>query len=203
VTEAAPPAVRSFGERLQQEFQSRKERNPRYSLRAFATLVGTDHAVLAQIFKGTRRVPIRHIRTWARKLGIDRDEALVYVTAAHVPDASVLDRQEQLRHWSAEALSIATDSTHFEIIRLSRSRAFRNDSRWIATQIGIPLDQVNIALSRLLRLRLLEMTEAGVWRDRTGLAALDDKEFRKLALDRVRKMAAELNVKLPALSKSV
>jgi hypothetical protein len=49
---------------------------------------------------------------------------------------------------------------------------------------------VNLALSRLLRLRLLEVNEDGKWKDATGLPELTEKEFRKLALKRARKLGA-------------
>jgi hypothetical protein len=190
--------VASFAERLRQEFEARKQKNPRYSLRAFAALLNTDHAVVAQIFRGTRRVPAARINAWAGKLGLDREESQAYLAAAHAPDDAVLHRQQQLRHWSAEALSMVTDRAHFEIVRLSRLPSFRNDSRWIARETSISTDRVNIALQRLLRLGLLEMPPGGAWRDLTGLRALTERAFRRLALARVRKMAALQNVKLPS-----
>jgi hypothetical protein len=61
-------AVRTFREKLREEFEARRAVNPRYSLRAFAALVGTNHAVLSQVFKGNRAPPIQRIANWARKL---------------------------------------------------------------------------------------------------------------------------------------
>ena len=69
------------------------QKNPRYSLRAFATSLGADHSTLSQILKGSRRVPASSIRSWARKLGMSREEAAVYVASEHVPDAATAARQ--------------------------------------------------------------------------------------------------------------
>ena len=73
---------------------------------------------------------------------------------------------------------------------------FRTDSRWIAHQIGASVDEVNLAVSRLMRLRLIEAGEASKWSERTGLARLTEENFRTLALVRVREQAAEAHVVL-------
>jgi hypothetical protein len=189
--------VTSFADRLRQEFEVRKEKNARYSLRAFATLLDTDHATLGQVFRGARCVPVAKINAWARRLGLDREEAQSYVASAHAPDDATLARQHQLRHWSAEALAVVNDRTHFEIVRRLRSAGFRKDSRWIAQQAGASVDQVNIALQRLLRLGLVIMPPGEAWRDLTGLGVLTEKAFRRVALARVRKKAIEQDIRLP------
>ncbi len=180
-----------FRERLQQEFAVRKQRNARYSLRAFAASLDADHSTVAQILRGDRRAPAGSIHKWSRKLGLSQEEAAVYVAAEHVPDAATSHRLEQLRHWSAEAIGVLSDRTHWDIIRLSHSSGFQPDSRWIALQSNCTVDQVNLALSRLLRLGLLETDAAGRWHDRTGLPSLTERQFRKLALARIRQLLKE------------
>lgn len=101
-----------------------------------------------------------------------------------------------MRHWTAEAIEIVTDKTHFKIVRLARTADFQADSRWIARETGATVDAVNVAISRLMRLRLLEAGAAGRWMDRTGIAKLTEREFRRLALARVREQAAEAHVSL-------
>lgn len=174
-----------FRNRLEQEFAARREKNPRYSLRAFGKFLGADHSTVSQILRGTRPVPAVRIRAWGKKLGLSAEEISAYIAAGHVPETPVLERQRQLVHWTAEAMSIVNEPLHYEIIRLSRSKAFRPDSRWIAKQTGFTADEVNIAVSRLLRLGLMEMHKDR-WRDLTELAELNLEKFRKLALARVR-----------------
>lgn len=185
-----------FVARLQEEWKTRRKNNPRYSLRAFASFLGTDHSTLSQILRGARRIPVARLRSWAAKLGMDAAQAAVYVAAEHAPDAQTIERQNQLRHWTAEAMAVANEPAHWHIVRLSRAPEFRPDCRWIADQIGVSVDAVNMALSRLLRLRLLEVIASGEWKDLTGLRKLTEREFRKLALARVRQKAAEARLKL-------
>lgn len=176
-----------FRERLRQEFESRRTKNPRYSVRALAVFLETDHSTLAQILRGVRRVPANRIRGWAKKLGISPEEAAAYIAAGHAPDTQTAQRLHQLRHWTAEAMALTSEPAHWQILRLCRTAEFHADCRWIARQIGVSVDEVNLALSRLLRLGMLEAPGAGEWRDATGLARVTEREFRKLALARIRK----------------
>jgi len=129
------------------------------------------------------------------------EEIAVYVATEHVPDEPTTKRQEQLRHWTAEGLALATNEIHWKMLCLVRSHRFRPDCRWIAKETASTVDQVNLALSRLLRLRLLEITRSGQWKDLTGGPLLEPEEFRRLALVRIRERAAEDGVKLNGRAK--
>jgi transcriptional regulator with XRE-family HTH domain len=183
-----------FRARLDRELAERRAKNSRYSLRAFAAFLGADHSTLSQILRGSRPVPAGRIRAWGKKLEMPAEEIAVYIAAEHAPDPADAGREEQLRHWTAEALQIVTNAAHFEIIKLARAPEFRADSRWIAREIGVAVDEVNLAVSRLMRLRLLEAGADGRWMEKTGLARLTERDFRKLALGRVRAQAAEAHV---------
>jgi transcriptional regulator with XRE-family HTH domain len=186
----------AFREKLQAEFAARRAKNARYSLRAFAAFLDADHSSIAQILRGSRPIPASSIRAWARKLGFGPEEAAVYIAAEHVASADDSARALQLRHWTAEALAVMSEPAHFEILRLTHEPEFRADSRWVARRAGVSADEVNLAITRLLRLGLMEMGTAGEWRDLSGLQPLTEEGFRKVALASVRKAAAAQGVKL-------
>lgn len=175
----------TFRDRLEQAFEARRAANKRYSLRAFAALLDVDHATLSQILRGKRRVPLERIGVWGRKLRLSAEEIAVYAAVGRMADENARRREEQLRHWAAETLALITQPVHREMLRLSRQRGFRADSRWVAEKIGVKVDDVNIALSRLLRLGLIEVTDVGVWRDTTGLAEITPQSFRKFVAERI------------------
>jgi transcriptional regulator with XRE-family HTH domain len=181
-----------FLDRLRQEFRRRRETNSRYSLRAFALFLNVDHSTLSQILRGGRRVPLARMRLWARRLGLGPEEAAAYIASEHLRDASSVERESQVRHWSAEAMAIIEDGVHWDILRLSRTPEFRADSQWIAQRIAGTVDQVNIAFTRLLRLRLIETNATGNWLDHTKSSVTTEHEFRQMALAGVRERAAEL-----------
>jgi hypothetical protein len=117
------------------EFDQRRRRNPRYSLRAYARDLGTDHATLSQLLRGRRLLSPRLVRQFGRRL--------------HLSAADIADACEQ-HHADA-------------ILRLARLASFRPNSRWIATRTGLPLDAVNAALARLLHQRQLVMQSTDRW----------------------------------------
>ncbi len=121
---------------LTAELGQRRLRNARYSLRAFARDLGTDHATLSQLLRGRRVLSPRLVRQFGRKL--------------HLSTADIADASEQ-HHADA-------------ILRLSRLASFRPNSRWIATRTGLSLDSVNAALARLLHQRQLVMESATQWK---------------------------------------
>jgi len=187
-----------FSEKLKREFEARQKKNSRYSLRAFAAFLGTDHSTLSQILRAKRPISARQVRTWSEKLGMTTEEAAIYIAAQYVPNLSTTRREEQLRHWTAEGLAIVNDRIHWRILHLLSSREFQADCRWIAAETETSVDQVNLALSRLLRLRLLEIRPAGKWRSLMGRGQATEAQFKRQALIRVRELAASDRIRLGA-----
>jgi transcriptional regulator with XRE-family HTH domain len=184
-----------FRYRLQRAWEERRQNNSRYSLRAFAVFLGADHSTVSQVLRGLRRASTSQIRAWSAKLGMSREEAAAFVAAEHLPDESAAQRERHLRHWSAEALQLIADRTHWEIVRSSRIPGFRLDCRSFARQVSVSVDDVNMALSRLLRLGLIGMEAHGTLIDLTRLDNLGqdnvtEAKFRRMALIRVREKAA-------------
>ena len=103
--------------------------NRRYSLRAFAAALDVDHSTLSQILRGTRRVTIRTLRALGVRLRLSAGE--IERRCAAETEAAVLDA---VRHTRVHA-----------------------DSRWMAMTLGVPIDDVNVALQALLRRRMLVM----------------------------------------------
>lgn len=126
---------------------------------------------------------------------MDPEEVAVYIAAEHVTDSSSAERMEHLRHWTAEAIAVVSDRAHWRILELTRIQDFTPDCRRIATELSLSVDQVNVVLSRLLRLRLIELNHYGEWKGLAG-PRIGEPEFRRLALKRVQQKAAEDRVRL-------
>ena len=88
------------------------------------------------------------------------------------------------RHWSAEAMSIISEPAHCEMLKLIRLTSFKPNCIWLSQQLGVNVDEVNIVLSRLLRLRLLSIDERGSWHELTGLKEITSKSFLRIGLAR-------------------
>jgi transcriptional regulator with XRE-family HTH domain len=125
----------NFQQMLRAEFGQRRQRNPRYSLRAFARYLGTDHSTLSQLLRSRRNLSPRMVRRLGERLRLGSEK---------ISDACVQQHAEA-------------------ILRLARSPAFRANSRWIAAQTGIPMDSVNAAIHRLLHHGDLVMKSTNRW----------------------------------------
>jgi hypothetical protein len=148
-------------------------------------MLEVDHATLSQIFRGKRSIPAQKIGAWGRRLKLLPAEIAVYSALARVLDERVRLDEQRLKNWGTEILSLLVDRTHLEILQVSRSAGFRPDSRVIAKRVGCSVDDVNVALSRLLRLGLLEALGRDTWRDNTGLSELSLRSFREFIATRL------------------
>jgi transcriptional regulator with XRE-family HTH domain len=118
---------------LSRELERRKQRNARYSLRAFARDLDCDHATLSQWLRGTR--PMSHAaeeHLFAR-LDLDADER---------------NRAREIEEDDLRVIAaMATEPT---------------TTHELAAASGLPVDRANIALSKLLRLNLAKLDQ-GKW----------------------------------------
>ncbi len=88
-------------------------------------------------------------------------------------DRLIVAERHQRRHAAAapprlerlgrELSTLRSDWRHFAILELTRVGSFTPDSRWIARVLGATVDEVNVAVQRLLRFGLLQMTSDRAW----------------------------------------
>lgn len=176
----APPL--SFRHFLQAELVRRCNRNRQYSLRAFAKFLELDHSTLSQLLRGKRRLTARTIRRCGIRLGLDEDSIAEFVGAEERGGSSDDSALGDVRRLASDTACLLAEWQHYAILELVRLRDFRPDSRWIARVLGLSLDEVNIALQRLLRLGLLTMDESTRWTDRSGNTTASVHGFTQAAL---------------------
>jgi uncharacterized protein (TIGR02147 family) len=187
---------------LQAELARRCARNSHYSLRAFAKYLEVDHSTLSQYLRGKRRLTERAIRKFGVRLGLDSEAIECSIRAEqYVARPEGDSALAALQETTQDAASLIADWQHYAILELVHLRDFRPDSRWIARVLGVSVDEVNIALHRLLRFGLLEMTDAGQWLDRSGDTATSLVGFAHAAVSRmmeqVRSVTASVVKDLP------
>lgn len=183
-----PPA--SFRAHLQAELARRCSANPQYSLRAFARDLRVHHATLSQILRGERPLTPRAIGGLGTALGLSAEVIQGYCLSEPLADSAARDGAAVLTRDTAEVLG---QWHHFALLELTHLESFRPDVRWISQVLGIDKDEVAAALSRLLRLRLLEM-HGERWIDVSGDAIAHVDDYTRAAIERlfeqVRKLTA-------------
>lgn len=133
-----------FRQFLRLELARRRTRNQRYSLRAFAGSLAVDHSTVSQWLRGRRPVTPRAIEKLGPTLGLTKKQVRMFIEHRAAP---------------------ADHHTDLDLLALTRRDGFRADSRWIAGELRVSVDEANIALQRLLRLDLLEMVAVNQWID--------------------------------------
>lgn len=185
-------ATPDFRARLREELARRRQVNRRYSVRAFAEFLGIDHSTLSQVLRERRPVPADCLRRWAERLKMGPEEIELYAAAENGDDFESLARRVRRMQWMAEAGALMSNAAHWQLLQLLRAPDWRPDMRWAAERLGVGADQLNEALSRLLRLGLLKI-EGGEWQDLSGLEPPVAANVVNLALARLRESMSREN----------
>ena len=117
------------------ELERRRQRNARYSLRAFANALSIHHSTLSRILEGRRSVTPGAIQRLSVGLGL---------TAGQIRELRLAENRKA-------------------VVRAVGDRRFRADSRWLAMMTGIPVDDLNVALHFLLHEGRLTMRSPMHW----------------------------------------
>jgi transcriptional regulator with XRE-family HTH domain len=190
-SDAATPDA-SFRLFLQSELARRCHRNAMYSLRSFAHQLGVDASTLSQWLRGKRPLTARAIETLGAQLGLPADRIRAYVDDASRPSTGGLG--SPLDQLTRETVTAIGDWYHLAILELVRLADFQPDSRWIARMLDITVDEVNVALQRLLRLELLEMRSPVEWADNIGDAGITVDALGLAALERLQQRMQRASV---------
>lgn len=156
---------RDFRSVLQSALVTRCERNPRYSLRAFAQNLGVSHATLSHILAGRRPLTEKAIRKLGTALGMNPSEIVAFVSKNRAHSEKALPGPRGYQDLTIDTFAAISEWYHDAIMELSHLPSFKADPKWIARVLGITVSEVNIAVDRLQRLELLKVTPEGEWLD--------------------------------------
>lgn len=156
-----------FRRYLQGELLRRSQAEPHFSLRSFARLLRVDASSLAKVLKGKRPLGQNLIRKLGERLDLRPDEIEEFVRArSPVRDRPTSDSvPPDYRGLTVENFKVISDWYHFALLEMIRLDHFKNDPKWIAKALGVPVLEIHMAIDRLCRLGILEITPDGKWID--------------------------------------
>ena len=169
---------RDFRALLQEELQARCQRNPGYSLRSFARNLGVDPSSLSKILNGKRGVTQRTLKNLGPRLGLSPKDINRFITTRRNRKPLPTGDFSDIAHETFQAIS---HWYHFAILELTALDNFKGDAKWIARNLGITPSEVNIAVKRMVRLGLLEISEDNKWIDRSGALTTTGNGFTNAA----------------------
>ena len=173
---------------LQAELARRCSTNSQYSLRSFALQLNINHSTLSQILRGKRLLTDQMIGKLGERLALDRPTIDAFILREQLGSPQARSSQGAIKQLAHDTVSLISNIYHYSILELVRLPEFKPDSRWIARVLNLTVDEVNLALARLLRLGLLEMVSADEWVDKSGGEITTLEDFSQAAVQHLAKL---------------
>ena len=178
-----------YQRQLRDALTTRVERNPRYSLRAFAQTLDMDAGTFSQFLSGKRFPSEKIAQKIFKALDFspqERNDFLKSLAQAKAkaglkrisPDLRELLKAKNESSLQTKDLSISmfkaiADWYHNAILELPFTQNFESDPKWIAKALGITVAEAHSAIQRLLELELLELVDGKLKRSERLLMTVD------------------------------
>ncbi len=147
-----PHLFRSF---LKERLVSRFQKNPAYSLRAFAKSVGVSHASLSQVLNGRRPLSLKTFEQICSSLALSPKEKSQFL---EIPGAT--KNQPTLEQLEQDQFEVISDWKHFALLQLMQLKGQPTDVKSLAFRLGLSSHEVLYSLERLQKVQLAEAIEA-------------------------------------------
>lgn len=150
------------------------EKNPRYSLRSFAAVLGIRPSALSEILNGKRSISTKVIEKVMKAIELSpaeqkkflesilqekKDQGLVRISPEirkQLSDAVSHESSSDVVSVGLDEFRIIADWYHYAILELTTLTGFKPEIKWIAKRLGISETEAKLAIERLLRLELIE-----------------------------------------------
>jgi len=159
-TQLTPSQFKNFRLFLQAELVRRCEKNPSYSLRAFARSLNIHHSALSRILRGKRGLSKNVFTTLAEALNLGPKETEAFKKNISFDDES---SGADFQDLTIDTFTVISEWYHDAILELMQLKNFKTDPKWISKVLGITVSEVNIAIERLVRLDLIDINAKGEW----------------------------------------
>jgi DNA-binding MarR family transcriptional regulator len=143
---------------LAAELAARRQRNPRYSLRAYARDLRIAPGILSQVLNGKRRLTVAQSNTISRLLGLDGAARAAFATPPRLQrtlPARWKGGDAGVRSLADDEFRVIAGWQHYAILGLIETPGFRSEPDWIAERLGLSVVTISAALRRLERVGLV------------------------------------------------
>ena len=191
---------------LKTELARRCHVNPKYSLRSYAYQLKMSPGQLSRVLQGKKRMSYEKALEVSSILNLKGNKREYFCQLVHFDTAKNLVSKEYIENrlkeirpskdfYSLEGdmFKLISDWYHYAILELIEVKGFKPNPRWIAKKLGISQAEVELAIERLQRLKLL-MCDGNQWRkmQSTYVASTDIPneaflKFHKQSLERALK----------------
>lgn len=159
---------------LQREFDKKKEKNPRYSLRVFARHLDIDHSTLSQIFSKKRGISENLAKKMVGNMTLTHHEKQKFLTSvetcfarAKKKKAAAAEKMTKISRY-ADAVVLHHDPansithwTHVVVYELVANQRI-NSAALLAQKLNLPIEQINGIIRQLCDLKIFTLSSDGV-----------------------------------------
>lgn len=140
--------------KLQERFEVRKLKNPRFSLRQYANSLGINSGTLSAILAGKRSLPLNKVVSVAKKLNLSKDEGRKFLESLNHPnifDDGVIEiSTENLESWEYSV-----------ILYLFRRKTYKASKDTVCAKTSIPRGKIDGIIEKLVARDILEVSSDG------------------------------------------
>lgn len=168
--------LRDYRSWLRRELAERKQRNPRYSLRAFARDAKLSPAFLSEVMRGRKSIEEPRAHRLGTELGWSEAKTRHFATLVRYNNSDnarikasleneIADHERhnvEVAELSHDLFRFIADWYHVAILELVHLEDFRPSVDWVAKRLGISVATARAAVARLQRLELL-VERDGKW----------------------------------------
>lgn len=178
---------------LQQEFYLRRQKNSRFSLRAFAKALAMDSSTLSKILTGKRKLTVKLISKICKQLHVERTIEQQLIDGLNAPiGAKIFLETPVFKSMGKDTFAAIADHHHTAIMAMCDIRGVKNDPSLIADLLDLDVKTVREAIDRLLLLSLLEEKNGRLIRAQSyisnetfpGVTSKAHKEFQRQLIKR-------------------
>ncbi|MGK5085412.1 TIGR02147 family protein [Bdellovibrionota bacterium FG-1] len=146
---------------LKQEFNRRKKKNSRYSIRSFARDLKIDPTALSRILAGARAIGSKTAQRILLHLKLDPATRETLLHSLVAPEDHAVPVDADYVELTADQMDRMDEWIYSAILELARSKSVRKDLTGMADYFGIPIAQAEKYVNVLLDIGLLRRTENG------------------------------------------
>ncbi len=185
---------------LRDELAKRLQKNSRYSMRAFADLLGINIGTLSGLLSGKRPLTPKMSNFLFDRLGTEpsaRENILggVVATKRNRPKLTLSGQIPERIEVGEESFRAISDWQHYAILQIVKTQQYLEgakpkNTKWIARQLGISELDAKLAIGRLTYLGLLKVKEGYLCRTEKRLTTAN-KNLTSAALKKLQRQVRE------------
>lgn len=184
---------------LRNQLKLKNEKNPNYSLRAFAKHLGVSPATLSRILSEQIEITPKIFSTIAPKLELSSEKENEIMRALQDDKHSKNIRRVDINGMSfieKEKFNIIADWYHYAILHICGLEDFKQDPQWIADRLGIEdVDLIRDAIKRLIEHNFLGIDENNQYYKIDQFNAILDYDLSSKAMRERQKQILDISAK--------